>query len=243
MNSEERLIREIVHGKFLAAAGAGEIWNWESPAGKVRWKRRVDMLSSRIKTGDHVLELGCGSGYFTKELAGLPIRVTAIDISPDLIEEAKNQVKAGNVTFRIQNAYQTDFDDCAFDAVIGSSVLHHLDTAKAMAEIYRVLKNGGHIAFTEPNMMNPQIAVQKNIPWLKKRLGDSPDETAFFHRQMMKMLRRAGFSDIIVTPFDFLHPAVPAGLVNAVSAIGKIAEHTPLLKEIAGSLYITAFKE
>jgi ubiquinone/menaquinone biosynthesis C-methylase UbiE len=242
MNSEERLMREIEHGKFLAAAGAGEIWNWESPAGKVRWKRRVDMLSSLIKAGDHVLELGCGSGYFTRELARLSIRVTAIDISPDLINEAKDQVKSDNVTFQIQNAYQTDFEDCAFDAVIGSSVLHHLDTTKAIQEIYRVLKSGGHIAFTEPNMMNPQIALQKNIPWLKKRLGDSPDETAFFRRQMKNMLYKAGFIDIVVVPFDFLHPAVPACLVKTASVAGKIAERTPLLKEIAGSLYITALK-
>ena len=34
MNSEERLIREIEHGKFLAAAGAGEIWNWNHWGGK-----------------------------------------------------------------------------------------------------------------------------------------------------------------------------------------------------------------
>ena len=33
----KRIAKEIQHGRFLAAHGAGEIWNWESPAGKLRW--------------------------------------------------------------------------------------------------------------------------------------------------------------------------------------------------------------
>jgi hypothetical protein len=43
-----RIKHEIEHGKFLAGKGAGEIWNWESPAGKLRWARRVKMLTEFI---------------------------------------------------------------------------------------------------------------------------------------------------------------------------------------------------
>src|SRR5437867_2585065 len=44
----ERIAKEIQHGRFLAEHGAGEIWNWESPAGKLRWARRVKMLSKHL---------------------------------------------------------------------------------------------------------------------------------------------------------------------------------------------------
>jgi ubiquinone/menaquinone biosynthesis C-methylase UbiE len=243
MKQDERLIHEIEHGKYLVSSGAGEVWNWESPAGRMRWKRRVEMLSSVVKEVDQVLELGCGTGYFTRELVKLNIQVTAIDISPELIEEAKKTIPNGNVLFQIQNAYQMDFKDHTFDAVIGSSVLHHLEIDKAMAEIYRVLKPGGFLAFTEPNMMNPQIALQKNIPWLKRKLGDSPDETAFFRWKIKTLLNSTGFRRIEVMPFDFLHPAIPPSLIKTVSAMGKIIEKTPLFKEIAGSLFIKAVKE
>ena len=102
---DSRLSHEIEHGKFLVKTGAGEVWNWESPAGKVRWKRRVEMLSSALKPGDEVLELGCGTGYFTKELVKLNIHITAIDISPDLIEEAKKTInsKTYKLSFFINN--------------------------------------------------------------------------------------------------------------------------------------------
>jgi ubiquinone/menaquinone biosynthesis C-methylase UbiE len=242
METDKRLAREIEHGKYLISTGAGEVWNWESPAGKLRWQRRVKMLSSVLNDNFKVLELGCGTGYFTRELVKLKVHVTAIDISPELIDVAKSEIKSENVSFEVQNAYEMTYDSNQFDAVIGSSVLHHLDIVKAVTEIYRVLKPGGMIAFTEPNMLNPQIALQKNIPWLKRKLGDSPDETAFFSWKIKKLLNRAGFVEIQATPFDFLHPAIPPKLINTVLGISKIAEKTPLLKAIAGSLFIRAVK-
>ena len=239
---DNRLDHEIEHGKFLAKNGAGEIWNWESPAGKLRWSRRIKMLTQHIKQNEKVLELGCGTGYFTREIVKTNAAVTAIDISPDLLAIAQKEVSATNVTFCEENAYLMTFADESFDSVIGSSVLHHLDIEKAIAEIHRVLKSNGFIAFTEPNMLNPQIALQKNIPWLKRKLGDSPDETAFFRWQLISLLKKHKFSRIEVIPFDFLHPSIAPSMIPIVSGIGNFCEKLPLMKEIAGSLYIKAYK-
>jgi ubiquinone/menaquinone biosynthesis C-methylase UbiE len=127
----------------------------------------------------NVLELGCGTGFLTRELAVAGAQVTAIDISPELLEAARSNCSAANVTFEVQNAYALSYPDESFDLVVGSSILHHLDIGEALRQIYCVLRPGGRMCFTEPNMLNPQIAVQKNVPSIKKRLGDSPDETAF----------------------------------------------------------------
>lgn len=237
-----RIENEIEHGKYLAKEGAGEVWNWESPAGKQRWQRRVKMLTSHLKPADKVLEIGCGTGYFTKEIVKTGAFVTAIDISPELLNIAKQEIHETNAKFIIDNAYEMSFADNSFDSIVGSSVLHHLETEKAICEMFRVLKPGGSMYFTEPNMMNPQIVLQKNIPALKRRLGDSPDETAFFRWSLQKLIKKTGFSDIVVKPFDFLHPAIPSSLIPFVSSLGIKIEKLPLLKEIAGSLYISARK-
>jgi len=240
--SDKRISNEIEHGKFLAGNGAGEIWNWESPAGQVRWKRRVTMLTSSIKPNSNVLEIGCGTGYFTKEIVKTKAKICAIDISEDLISIARNEINDENIEFKIENAYEMTYPDNTFDFVIGSSVLHHLEMDKSVSEIYRVLKPGGAIFFTEPNMMNPQIAIQKNISYIKKKSGDSPDETAFFRWTLKAKLKKCGFININIKPFDFLHPAVPMKLVRPVNALGLLFEKIPLLKEIAGSLFIRAVK-
>jgi SAM-dependent methyltransferase len=238
----DRITKEIQHGRFLAEHGAGEIWNWESPAGKLRWARRVKMLSGHLKPEMTVLELGCGTGYFTRELARSGAEIVAIDVSPELLEIARTNCSAPNVRFEIQNAYALTYSDATFDSVVGSSVLHHLEIEEAVREIYRVLKPGGTIYFTEPNMLNPQIAIQKNVPWIKHRLGDSPDETAFFRWPLRRLLEQAGYGDIRIEPFDFLHPKTPVPLIDPLNAFGRFLEKTPVVSELAGSLYIRAVK-
>lgn len=239
---EPRIEREIEHGRYLAARGAGEIWNWESPAGRIRWQRRVQMLTSELRPEMNVLELGCGTAYFTRELASTGARITAIDISPELLAAAREQCFARNVHFEIQNAYALEYADACFDAVVGSSVLHHLDLGRALRELHRVLRSSGAARFTEPNMLNPQIAIQKNIPAVKRRLGDSPDETAFFRWPLARLLTKTGFHHVQITPFDFLHPRVPKRLISPIRAVGDFLEKVPLVSEIAGSLYIRAAK-
>lgn len=239
---QERIAKEIQHGRFLAAHGAGEIWNWESPAGKLRWARRVKMLSRHLRPGMTVLELGCGTGYFTRELARSGADVVAIDVSPELLEIAKTNHSAPNVRYEIQNAYASSYPDAVFDSVVGSSVLHHLEIQEALREIYRVLKPGGTIYFTEPNMLNPQIAIQKNVPWVKQKLGDSPDETAFFRWPLRRLLEQKGYRDVRIIPFDFLHPKTPVSLVDRLDSVGRFLESMPVISEFAGSLYIGAIK-
>ncbi|HOO91362.1 MAG TPA: hypothetical protein PLA74_11120, partial [Syntrophales bacterium] len=101
---------------------------------------------------------------------------------------------------------------------------------------------GGIICFTEPNMVNPQIMLQKNIPWLKRKMGDSPDETAFVRWKLAYMLRKNGFCDIKIVPFDWLHPLTPSCMVSFVDWFGRLLEKIPLIREIAGSVFICAHK-
>jgi SAM-dependent methyltransferase len=239
---QDRVTKEIRHGRFLAKYGAGEIWNWESPAGKLRWARRVKMLSKHLGAGMRVLELGCGTGYFTRELARSRADIVAIDVSPELLEIARANCSGRNVRYEIQNASALSYPDAVFDSVVGSSVLHHLEIEEALREIHRVLKVGGTIYFTEPNMLNPQIAVQKNVRWVKRKLGDSPDETAFFRWPLRRLLEQTGYRDVRIDPFDFLHPKTPVPLVGRLDVLGRFLEHVPVISEFAGSLYIRAIK-
>ena len=188
------------------------------------------------------LELGCGTGYLTRELARSGADIVAIDVSPELLEIARANCSEPNVQYQIQNAYALSYPDAVFDSVVGSSVLHHLEIGQALRDIYRVLKPAGTIYFTEPNMLNPQIAIQKNIPWIKRKLGDSPDETAFFRWPLRRRLEQTGYRDVRIDPFDFLHPKTPAPLIDRVDTLGRFLEGVPMMSEFAGSLYIRAVK-
>jgi 2-polyprenyl-3-methyl-5-hydroxy-6-metoxy-1,4-benzoquinol methylase len=243
MATSSRAEHEIAHGRKLSESGAEQVWGWGTPAGQVRFRRRADWIAAHagLRSGVRALEIGCGTGNFTEAFAASGADILALDISEDLLARARERHLPGNVRFVCQ-PFETLDEDGQFDAVIGSSVLHHLDIRPALAEIFRLLKPGGMMAFAEPNMLNPQIMVQKNIPWIKRRAGDSPDETAFFRWQMKRLLQQAGFVDICIIALDWLHPATPASWIPAVQKLESLLAKIPLVKEIAGSLYITGVR-
>ncbi len=236
---EQRLRDEIVNGPHYGELGAWKMWL--TPAGREGWRRRVDLLRRRLRPGMSVLEIGCGTGLFTRDLAKTGARVVAIDISPELVERARREVPEPTVEFRVDNAYDLDAEDRTFDAVVGSSVLHHLDVGRALAEFRRVLRPGGVLALSEPNMANPIIFLQKNVPLLKRLAGDTPDETAFVSWSLQRRLERAGFEDVTVAPYNFLHPVIPGPLIGWVDPLCRFLERIPVAREIAGSLFVEAW--
>ncbi|HYA13811.1 MAG TPA: methyltransferase [Syntrophales bacterium] len=217
-----------------------KIWGWKTPAGQLRAKRRAELISesARLGLGIRALEIGCGTGLFTEMFAGTGARIVAVDISRELIEKARARGLPENQVVFLKKRFEDCDVDGPFDAVIGSSVLHHLDIKVALTKIYELLKPGGIMSFAEPNMLNPQIMVQKNIPWLKRKMGDSPDESAFTHRQLRHHLQNAGFVNVTVLPYDWLHPATPVALIKPVVKAGRILEKLPIIREFAGSLHI-----
>ncbi len=238
----DRKLNEKQHGIKIAEQ-AEDIWGWGTPAGQLRAKRRADLLigGGHLASDRTVLELGCGTGLFSRALAQTGAQVIAIDLSWDLINQAKDSNQA-NILPALSDAEFLPFPSGTFDAVVGSSVLHHLHPAVALKEVYRVLRPAGYVVFAEPNMLNPQIAIQKNVPAIKRRLGDSPDETAFFRWQAKNLLHAAGFEQVTVNPYDFLHPLTPPRLIPFISKLTMFLEKLPVVREIAGSLIMVGYK-
>jgi SAM-dependent methyltransferase len=227
---------------------ADEVWGWQTPAGQLRAARRAELFRSlgRMDRDSTVLEIGCGTGEFSHRLAGQVRELRATDLSPELLRRAEERVRkacpGARVVFEIQDAMRLKLESHSFDAAFGCSVLHHLNPRQALAEIRRVLKPGGWCVFSEPNMLNPQIAVQKNIGFIKRRMGDSPDETAFFRWEMERLLGEAGFRQVSVRPFDFLHPLTPVRWLKTVERFGVILEKCPGIGQVSGSLILCGQK-
>lgn len=242
--STKRAQHEIEHGKFLSNADAELTWGWGSLAGQCRARRRGKMLTEAtgICNGSKILEIGCGTGMFTEMFATAGAEIIAVDISQSLLEKARSRTLWPKSVSFLEKSFEDCEVDGPFDAVLGSSILHHLEVEQSLRKIFHMLRPGGIVAFAEPNMLNPQICLQKNIPWLKRLMGDSPDETAFVRWKLARLLLNIGFINVQVTPFDWLHPSTPRTLIPAVSLLGKLFEKTPIVREFSGSLLIQASK-
>jgi SAM-dependent methyltransferase len=238
---EDRLGREIEHYRHVAAQDTEAILGWSSPAGRARADRRARLFVARggIRPGARVLELGCGTGEFTRRIVPAGARVVALDLSGDLLVKAHAKV-GDRAAFVRGNAQVLPFPDGVFDVVYGCSVLHHLDLETALREIHRVLRAGGRLVFSEPNLLNPQVWLMFNCAALKPRFGVSPDEMAFTRAAIGRVLRHVGFRRFTVRHFDFLHPSTPASLVPLVEPLVERLERVPLMRAVSGSMLIDA---
>jgi SAM-dependent methyltransferase len=241
-SSEERLAREIEHHRRIAPF-AERIWSWSSPSGTARADRRAGFFVAHgaLGPGRRALEVGCGTGVFLERVARSGASVHAVDLSADLLEQAQRRVaRLPNVRLARGNAEALPFRDASFDAVYGSSILHHLHLEAALAEAHRVLRPGGRLVFAEPNALNPQLLLLFHVKPLKRRFGVSPDELAFTRFHARAVLVRAGFVEVAVEPYDFLHPSTPQRWLKAVGRASRLLERVPIVREIAGSLLLRA---
>lgn len=195
-----------------------------------------------LKPGMNVLECGCGTGIFTRELAKTGANITSVDISSDLLKIARTECCARNINFIQGNLEEPIFlEDDSFDAVCGVSILHHLDVTKALNALKRKLKQGAVFAFSEPNISNP---INKYYFFVKdaekrKKRGTSMNEMAFKKNELYSYFSNTGFNVCSLAYRDFLHPSVPIVFIPLVDMLGKIFENIPYLKCISGSLWIS----
>ncbi len=106
---------------------------------------------SRVRAGDGVLDVGCGTGVVAVTAARLGARVTGLDLTPELLERARENAALAKVSidFHEGDVEKLPFDDSEFDVVL--SQYGHMFAPRpdvAIAEMLRVLRPGGTIAFS-----------------------------------------------------------------------------------------------
>jgi ubiquinone/menaquinone biosynthesis C-methylase UbiE len=91
-----------------------------------------------------VLEIGCGTGAFSRRLAGRATSVLAVDLSPQMIRIAKaRSTTRANIDFQVADALSYQFPEAQFDCIASIATLHRLPFAEMLARMKSALKPGG----------------------------------------------------------------------------------------------------
>ncbi|MFF1646651.1 methyltransferase domain-containing protein [Streptomyces sp. NPDC058240] len=177
-----------------------------------RWRTAANSaayLIDELRPGLTVLDVGCGPGTITADLAALvaPGRVTAVDTTEQILSQAAGVAAErglDNVEFTTADVHALDFPDDSFDVVHAHQVLQHVgDPAQALREMRRVCRPGGIVAARDSDYA--AMAWYPEVPGLDDWLdlyrrvaranGGEPDAG----RRLLSWARRAGFTDITPT--------------------------------------------
>ena len=112
------------------------------PAAIVQWMAET----ARLAGGARVLEIGCGTGQLTRQLAQLPIQLTAIDLGSAMVERARVEVRDPAVRFDACSFEDFEASPRSFDLIVCGTAFHWLDPLVAWSKAADLLAPGGWLA-------------------------------------------------------------------------------------------------
>ncbi len=153
---------------------------FETPIGALVKKFEAELYLELLqpRSGEHILDVGCGTGVFTLNILASGSRVTGLDISLPMLKRAAHKLKdypfrcvAGDMLF-------LPFADECFDRVSSMTALEFTtDGKRAMAELFRVTKKGGVVVVTTLNSLSP---------WARRRKKEAEKGHSLFEQMVFR---------------------------------------------------------
>ena len=178
------------------------------PSYQAMFRNLIDQIGPR--TGEAILEIGCGAGSLVRLLArrlGNSNPITATDVNPFLLREAAQLAEAEGLgellRFTEGNAESLPFEDHSFDCAYSVTVFEECDADRAIAEAMRVIRPGGRIGLVVRALDMPQwwnLGLPEEI---LRKVTMPPRSVALrgvADRTLYRKMRDAGLVDLVCFP-------------------------------------------
>jgi SAM-dependent methyltransferase len=161
---------------------------------------RVAVIAGREGGPPRVLDLGCGEGRFSAELARAGATAVGVDVSPEALRRARARYPELELR-AIPPRGPWPLEDASFDAVwSGETIEHVADTAAWLSEVRRVLRSGGTLLLSTPAHGRGGLLLLALFPERFARHFDPRSDHVRFYsaRTLRGLLEDFGFEDIEV---------------------------------------------
>ena len=169
------------------------------------YNRTIERTRAYLSGKDHVLEVGCGSGSTALLLATDVARMTASDISSEMIAIGQEKAAAqgtSNVDFVCATPFDDAFSEAPYDAVLAFNFLHLTpDVTATLRRLAQLLRPGGLLISKTANIGGLRRLALQPLIGVMQIFGKAPSGLSFFTpKQLETMMRKAGF-EIVVSEF------------------------------------------
>lgn len=155
---------------------------------EVYLRHYVELVIRHARPSSKILDLGCGNGISARLLNQADFDVVGTDISPLFLEEARKWENP-RLRYHVCDVLELPFESGSFDVISSNELIEHLpDVETALTEMVRVIRKGGRIVLSGPNLCSPLIPV---FDWLSLMSG-KPGRPVWGEtkRQALKQLKR-----------------------------------------------------
>ncbi len=175
-----------------------------------QYKRHLIQLLD-VKDGQHILDVGCGTGDDAREMARLAApqgRVVGVDNSQAMIAEAQKRAAGAGlpVEFRVVDALDLPFEAGSFGGCCADrSLMHVPDARRVLAEMHRVVSPGGRVAVYEVDFGTVTIDTEERV--LARKVIDCWSDSLrnpWLGRRMPALFEELSLKDVSVTPYTLI---------------------------------------
>ena len=206
---------------------------------RLMWRAQTFRHMVHLLPGQSILELGCGDGRFTRQLAKVSRSenpITAVTFDPNA---SRPQDLPGKVEFIAATALPGDLAGRQFDFVVAVDVLDQRHCSQVLQQVHELLKPGGQVVFYESNPWNVVLKLRR---FVSKIFGKKDPRELLNRPQLYEMMSELGFIRCFAVYNDFVYRPLTRGLIWPVRNLSILLENAPGLRTLAGSILVHAQK-
>ena len=225
MKYKENNKKEILRAVSKVNTSWGNVADWYDGAVERAGSYQKDLILPNLirlvsaNSGEKIIDIACGQGFFSRELAKIGVSVTAVDVSPELIKIAKERSRDFKINYFVASADKlARFQTGSFDKAIMVLAIQDIENLSGvLSEASRVLKSGGEFFIV---INHPTFRIPKRTAWfyddkrkIQSRMVDeymsearikmevhpgmkNSESTTYFHRPLQtyfKAFQKTGF--------------------------------------------------
>jgi len=202
---------------------------------RMLWRAQTFRHMVHLLPGQSILEVGCGDGHFTQALHRISRGENSITAVTFSSRDAKPRQMPHSVEYLSLRDFPDKLGSRQFDFIFAMDLLDRRNCAWFLQKIYSLLKPGGEVVFYESNPWNP---VHKLHRLLASCVGRPDRRRLLSQVQLYELVSEIGFVRSFAIFTDFVYAPLTPKLVWLLRNLSILMENAPLVRRLAGAIFI-----